>query len=127
MNIYLNDLFLLVHFTEVCNSADDTKFFACNKDLGSLINILEYTSFSATDWFQNNYMKLNEDKCDLLIAAHKYESISPKFDETKSWQSNKQKLLRLQIDKTYCLMSKALCEMCPNTVFFLVRIFPHSE
>ena len=32
-NIYLNDLFYLVEFTEVCNFADDTTFFACDKDL----------------------------------------------------------------------------------------------
>ena len=36
-NIYLNDLFLLVESTEVCNFADDTTFFACEKDLNSLI------------------------------------------------------------------------------------------
>ena len=26
-----------------------------------------------------------------------------------------------------CLMISSLCEMCPNTEFFLVRIFPHSD
>ena len=31
-NIYLNDLFLLVESTEVCNFADDTTFYACEKD-----------------------------------------------------------------------------------------------
>ena len=32
-NIYLNDLFFLVDYMEVCNFADDTIFFACDKDL----------------------------------------------------------------------------------------------
>ena len=41
-NIYLNDLFFLVDYIKVCNFADDTTFFACNKDLGSLRNRLEH-------------------------------------------------------------------------------------
>ena len=44
---------------EVCNFADTT-FFACDKDLGFLINRLEHDSFLANNWFQNNYMKSNE-------------------------------------------------------------------
>ena len=64
-NIYLNDLVFLVDFTEVCNFADDTTF--CDKDLGFLINRLEHTSFLAIEWLQNNYMKLSEDNCHLLL------------------------------------------------------------
>ena len=29
-NIYLNDLFFLTEFSEVCNFADDTTFYACD-------------------------------------------------------------------------------------------------
>ena len=27
----------------------------------------------AIDWFQNNYMKRNSDKCHLLVTGHKFE------------------------------------------------------
>ena len=43
-NIYLNDVFFLVDYKEVCNFADDTTFFACDKHLGSL-NRSEHDSF----------------------------------------------------------------------------------
>ena len=33
--------------------------------LENLLKKLEHDSFLAIEWFQNNYMKLNEDKCDL--------------------------------------------------------------
>ena len=65
-NIYLNNLFFLVDYTEVCNFPDDTTFFACDKDLGSLLNRLKHDSFLAIEWFQNNYKKLNEDKSHFL-------------------------------------------------------------
>ena len=71
-NIYLDDLFFLCNFTEVCHFADYTTFFTCDKDLGSLTNRLVHDSFLPIEWFQNSYMKLNEGKCHLLIAGHKY-------------------------------------------------------
>ena len=55
-NIYLNDLFLLLDYREVCNFADDTTFFAYDKDLRSLINRLKHDTFLAIEWFQTNYM-----------------------------------------------------------------------
>ena len=71
-NIYLNDLFFLVDYAEVCNFSDGTTFFSCDKDLGSLIDRLEHDSFLAIEWFQNNYMKSNEDKCHLLVGGYKH-------------------------------------------------------
>ena len=41
-NIYLNDLFYLAESSNVCNFADDKAFYACDKDLNSLINRLEH-------------------------------------------------------------------------------------
>ena len=67
-NVYLNDLFYLHECTNVCNFANDTIFYACDKDLNSFINRLEHDSYLATKWFENNYMKLNQDKCHLLIS-----------------------------------------------------------
>ena len=62
-NIYINDLFIQFTETEVCNFADDTTSYACDQDLKILIQKLEHDSLKAIMWFENNYMKLNEDKC----------------------------------------------------------------
>ena len=78
-NIYLNDLFFLVYYTEVCNFADNTTFFACGEDLEFLINILEHDNLLAIEWFQNNYIKLNEYKCHLLVGGYKHEIIWAKM------------------------------------------------
>ena len=59
---YLSDLFFLIESTEVCNFADDSTFYACDKDLNHLINRLEHDSLPAIEWFENNSMKLNDDK-----------------------------------------------------------------
>ena len=74
-NIYLNDLFYFTESTEVCNFADDTTFFACDEDLNSLMKRLEHDSLLAIEWFQNNNMKLNQDKCHLLVSGYEHENV----------------------------------------------------
>ena len=48
--------------TQVCNFADDTTLYLCDKDLNTLINRLEHDTVLAVEWFENNFMKLNQDK-----------------------------------------------------------------
>ena len=100
-NIYLNDLFDLVEFTEVCNFADDTTFFACDKDLKTLISRLEHDSHLAIEWFERNYMKANQEKCHLLVSGYKHENIWAQVAGVKVWESSKQRLLGIVIDRDY--------------------------
>ena len=48
-NIYLNGLFYITESTNVCNFADDTTFYACDRDVNSLINTLEHDSYLAIE------------------------------------------------------------------------------
>ena len=72
-NIFINDLFYLFHKTDTCNFADDTTLYACDTNLSNLLQRLEHDSIAATSWFEENYMKLNEEKCHLLVAGNKIE------------------------------------------------------
>ena len=90
-NIYINDLFFLTGSTDVCNYADDTTFHACDMDLENLVRRLEHDSMLVIDWFEGNYMKLNQDKCHFLLPGHKREMIwANNIGETKIWESRKQ-------------------------------------
>ena len=85
--------------TQVCNFAADTTFYVCDKDLNILINRLEHDTALAVERFENNFMKLNQDKCHLPVSGHKHETVWAKIGETKIWESNKQKLLDSDIDR----------------------------
>ena len=98
-NIYINDLLYLTEMTDVCNFADDTTFFSCDSNLKHLMERLEHGTKLAIEWFENNYMKLNEGKCHLLVAGHRYESLWAKIGETRIWEIKNGKLLRLTIDR----------------------------
>ena len=42
--------------------------YVCDSNLESLLERLEHNSELAIAWFEMNYMKLNTDKCHLLIS-----------------------------------------------------------
>ena len=85
--------------TQVCDFAEDTTIYVCNKDFNTLINRLEHDIVLAVEWFENTFMKLNQDKCNLLVSGHKNEIVWTKIGETKIQESNKQKLLGVVIDR----------------------------
>ena len=98
-NIYLNDLFWFNTQSEVCNFADDTTLHACDMELHVVLQRLEHDTLIAVEWFGWNYMKLNENKCHLLIAGLKHEHIWAKAGDAKIWESECQKLLGIYIDR----------------------------
>ena len=67
----------------MCKFTMTSHFFACDKDLGSLINRLEHNSSLAIEWFHNSDMKLNEYKSHLLVGGYKHESIWAKIGDAR--------------------------------------------
>ena len=96
-NIYLNNLFYFLS-CNVCNFADDTTPYVCNKNLEFVLLKLEEQSNTAINWFDNNYMKMNSDKCYLLISDNKYEHLWAKIGNDRIWKTKAVKLLGLTID-----------------------------
>ena len=97
-NIYLNNLLWFTDTGEVCNYADDTTLYDCNKDFNKLTGNLEQDSLAAIDWFEINYMKLNTGKCKLLVAGHKDHPVQVKVGNLTIEKSDKVKLLGVLID-----------------------------
>ena len=73
-------------------------FCACDSDLRNLISKLEHDSVLAIEWFECKHMKLNQGKCHLLISRYKYKSVLVNVGSLKTWESNHQKLLGVNID-----------------------------
>ena len=117
-------MFFLTEFTDVCNFADDTTFFACDSDLKHLMERLEHDTKLAIEWFENNYMKLNEDKCHLLVAGHRYETLWANIGETRIWESKNEKLLGLTIDRNLNFDDQefTLCKKAGRKLSVLSRI-----
>ena len=71
LNIHLDDFFLFLEETEVCNYADDTNIYTCDPNVENVVAKLENDALALSEWFPNNLMKLNEDICHLMILVER--------------------------------------------------------
>ena len=94
-NIYLNDLCIPDIKSDLCNFADDNTLYACDVSLNVLVEKLETSAKSVIEWFENNYMKLNESRCKILVCGNEEESVGI----SKIIESHKITLLGTHIDK----------------------------
>ena len=69
----------MTDLTDVCNFADATTFHAGDSSLAGFVNRLEHDANLAIEWFECNYMKMNQDKCHLILSSHKSEIIWTKI------------------------------------------------
>ena len=53
----------------------------------------------AIEWFESNYMKLNQDKCHFLLSGHKFEATFSKIGYSKIWENCTQGLVGIIIDR----------------------------
>ena len=83
-----------------CNFADDTTPFVCDLYLEVVLTQLEESSELVIAWLQNNCMKLNTDKCYLLVAGHKFEQTWMGVGPDKIWE-----------DHSFKLSMSALCRL----------------
>ena len=70
-NVFINDIFWYANRSKISNYADGTTIFACDPDLDTIIKQLEEDSSVIVKWFPDNFLKLNNDKCHLMIFGDK--------------------------------------------------------
>ena len=97
-NIYLNGLFYILKDANICNFADDTTPYVSDLCLKNVMEKLEDHSEIAITWFECNNMKLNTDKCRLLVSGHRYEEMWVKVGKDRIWESKEVNLLGVTID-----------------------------
>ena len=89
----LNYLFSSLRNIDICDFADDTTPSICDNSIDKVLTLLEINSRGALYSFENNYMKLNTDKCHLTISGYKHEQVWAQVSEDKIWESTDVKLL----------------------------------
>ena len=61
-NIFINDLFLFIKETDICNSTDDITLYACGKELDTIFFKLEIETNRAIQWLKDNEIVANPSK-----------------------------------------------------------------
>ena len=96
-NIYINDIFYFIKEDKITNYADDTTPYAIENSIDKLIDTLEEDINIILTWFDNNFFKLNPDKCKLLITNHA-ENVAIKIKDVNIIAEKSVKLLGIKID-----------------------------
>ena len=63
------ELFLFIKETSFASYPDDNTPYVTAENLGKLIKLLENDSIKLFQWFSDNQMKSNHDKCHLLVSG----------------------------------------------------------
>ena len=129
-NIYINDLLLSIQDTDICNYADDTTLYTCDNNLDNVIARLENDSNIVIKWFTDNFMKLNTDKCHLLILGrNSNQQVTVNVGDSVIENTEEEKLLGVVIDKKLNFEThiSTLCKKAGNKLSALARVSGYMD
>ena len=99
-NIFINDLFLFITNTGICNFADDNTLFKCSPNLSILFKALEKDTQIILNSFKNNYLKANPEKFQFMVLGDKHsKQYKLKISGSTIYSPKSVKLLGITIDK----------------------------
>ena len=115
-NIFINDLFLFIIDTELCNFADDNTLYACDSNLKNALTRLRKDTIRIINWFSNNSMVANPAKFQLMFLGNiaNYDELFIKIDDEIILPSDNVKLLGITLDKKLTF-DKHIEKMCAST------------
>ena len=124
-NIYINDIFLFKEETDITNYADDNTPFVCCSNETEVINKLKHEDAEIfIQWFKDNGLKLNEDKCKLIILSKQENNSTLSLENEVITSSRSEKLLGITIDHklTFNEHVENLCIKANQKLHALARI-----
>ena len=95
----MNDIFYFIREEDLANYADDNTPCLIENEIETLISIIEKDASILIKWFNDNYLKLNEDKCKLLITKYN-DNVSAKTSSEIITANESVKLLGIIIDNS---------------------------
>ena len=123
-NIFINYIFLFVESSNVCNYADDNTLFAFGKTFDEVTRKLQNDFLIVDEWFFNNFLVLNSDKCHFMTLGKPNTLPNLKCDNITIKNSVSEKLLGVIIDNKLDLAEhlNTICKMANLKLHALNRI-----
>ena len=95
-NIFISDLFLIKKDIDIASYADNNTPYCAYDNFDDVLAYLEKTALDLFEWFSNNGMKANVDKCHLLLSTK--GKLTANISNFKITNSKKGKLLEVTTD-----------------------------
>ena len=116
--------------TDICNYADGTTIYAFNDNLDDIIARLENDSSLTIQWFADNFMKLNKNKCHLLILGRSsHPKVKVNVGDSIIGNAEDKKLIGDVIDKRLIFEThiSKLCNEAGSKLSALARISRYMD
>ena len=121
-NIFLCDLFFMIEDIEFASFADNTTPYSTKDCIDDVISSLTKASEDIFKWFSDNEMKVNPEKCKLIVNSP--ENVSLKLSDNSIESSNTVKLLGVEIDSNLTFKGhiNSVCKKANQKLHALARI-----
>ena len=70
-NIFINDIFMVIEQSDICNFADDNTLYSCEERLTEIKENLVSDTKKILNWFRLNSLKANPGKFQFMILGDK--------------------------------------------------------
>ena len=126
-NIYNCDIFFDIIECDIASYADDNTPYNFGFNLDNVISNLEKSTNSLLNWFRENHMKANADKCHLLVSSD--ESCTAKIEDFSIKNSTEEKLLGVKFDSNLSFEGHvtSLCKKASQKLHALARISHYMD
>ena len=126
-NIYICDIFFDIIECDIASYADDNTPYNFDFNLDNVISNLEKSTNSLLNWFRENHMKANADKCHLLVSSD--ERCTAKIEDFSIKNSTEEKLLGVKFDSNLSFEGHvtSLCKKASQKLHALARISHYMD
>ena len=118
-NIFINDIFLVLEKSDICNFTDDNTFYSLGSNHTLILNNLEHDMSNLLYWFKINSLKANPGKFQFIIfGKNKRLKYSLKIGSITIKEADKVELLGKTFDKALNF-KKRIEHLCRTTQYKL--------
>ena len=125
--IFTADLFFILNDVNIASYADDNTPYVIADDINGVIKSLEKASITLFEWFENNLLKSNANKCHLLVSST--DAVNLRVSEYDIKNSECEKLLGVKFDNklTFEKYTIEISREASRKTYALARIVPYME
>ena len=126
-NIFLCDLFLIMENIDIAGYADDDTPYTTGNSMEEVIQKLENAAKTLFQWFSENQMKANPDKCHFLCNSNNEVSLTIETQKIKN--SKFEKLLGIKLDSKLNFNSHIhdICQKAGQKLNAISRVTPYMD
>ena len=113
LNIFLVDFFFILNDVDIASCADDNIPYVVVGYINDVVTSLKKLSKALFEWFKNNLLKSNGDKCHVFVSSSENANIW--VDENDVRKSECEKLLGVKSD-IKLTFEKDITDICSKAI-----------